>query len=38
MCPYKKPWGTDQPNAAAALQIEKNGTIFPDAWLEEHRC
>ena len=36
--PYKKPWGTDQLNAAAALQIEKAGTIVPDARLEEHKC
>ena len=36
--PYKKPWGTDQLNAAAALQIEKTGTIVPDARLEEHKC
>ena len=36
--PYKKPWGTDQLNAAAALQIEKTGTIVPDAWLKEHKC
>ena len=36
--PYKKPWGTDQLNAAAALQIEKTGTIVPDARLRENKC
>ena len=36
--PYTKPWDTDQLNAAAALQIEKTGTIVPDARLEEHKC
>ena len=36
--PHKKPWGTDQLNAAAALQIEKTGKVSPDAGLKEHKC
>ena len=35
---YKKIWGTEQLNAAAALQIEKTGTIVPVARLKEHKC